>query len=211
MVGKVKNKMNTRMISEISILLAMGFAVKMVSDLVTRTALTFLFIDFLMLTAIVILYRFPKFKVALLVAVIQTVVSGTLFTATDMWFIRPVVVMIAFGIVVFVKRRKWKEQTQFIWACFLTSKLTILSISFIFILILLIMPELLPFGTVEGLTAQSDMFGPNEVALLEDNFKLIIICLLLAMGFIYAYIPAFVHLLGGIIVFKVLKRIERKK
>lgn len=211
MVGKVKNKMNTRMISEISILLAMGFAVKMVSDLVTRTALTFLFIDFLMLTAIVILYRFPKFKVALLVAVIQTAVSGTLFTATDMWFIRPVVVMIAFGIVVFVKRRKWKEQTQFIWACFLTSKLTILSISFIFILILLIMPELLPFGTVEGLTAQSDMFGPNEVALLEDNFKLIIICLLLAMGFIYAYIPAFVHLLGGIIVFKVLKRIERKK
>lgn len=203
--------MNTRMISEISILLAMGFAVKMVSDLVTRTALTFLFIDFLMLTAIVILYRFPKFKVALLVAVIQTAVSGTLFTATDMWFIRPVVVMIAFGIVVFVKRRKWKEQTQFIWACFLTSKLTILSISFIFILILLIMPELLPFGTVEGLTAQSDMFGPNEVALLEDNFKLIIICLLLAMGFIYAYIPAFVHLLGGIIVFKVLKRIERKK
>lgn len=207
----MKNKMNTRMISEISILLAMGFAVKMVSDLVTRTALTFLFIDFLMLTAIVILYRFPKFKVALLVAVIQTAVSGTLFTATDMWFIRPVVVMIAFGIVVFVKRRKWKEQTQFIWACFLTSKLTILSISFIFILILLIMPELLPFGTVEGLTAQSDMFGPNEVALLEDNFKLIIICLLLAMGFIYAYIPAFVHLLGGIIVFKVLKRIERKK
>lgn len=199
------------MISEISILLAMGFAVKMVSDLVTRTALTFLFIDFLMLTAIVILYRFPKFKVALLVAVIQTAVSGTLFTATDMWFIRPVVVIIAFGIVVFVKRRKWKEQTQFIWACFLTSKLTILSISFIFILILLIMPELLPFGTVEGLTAQSDMFGPNEVALLEDNFKLIIICLLLAMGFIYAYIPAFVHLLGGIIVFKVLKRIERKK
>lgn len=206
----MKNKFNSRMIAEISMLLALGFVLKLVTDLLTRSVASFLFVDFLLLITVVVLYRYPLFKVAVAVAFVETIVSATLFTMTDMWFVRPVIVLIAFVVIRIIQKRSWKERNKFIWACFFTSKLTIIAVSAILMGILFVSPDLL--GLDAALAQLSDsMLSTEQVLFLEENLVLLLACSLVLLAFLYSYIPAFVHLFLGMLAFKALQKIENKK
>lgn len=209
---KLSNRLNTRMMAEISMLLSLGFALKLVTDILTRTVASFLFIDFLLLMTVVIVYLYPKLKVVIIVAAIETVVSATLFTLTDMWFVRPIIVFIAFGVIRFVMKKNWKEQTKFVVACFLTSKLTIVAVSFILIAVLYIHPTLLGFdGILNQLQGYNSLISEEQLLFLEDNFEIIMTASLLLMALLYAYIPAFMHLFLGLAVFKILNKVKNKQ
>lgn len=208
-VIRVKDTFNHRMIAEIAMLLALGIVLKLTTDLVMRTVASFLFVDFLLLITVVILYRHPYLKVAFVLLVVETVVSATLFTLTDMWFVRPIVVLIAFGVIRVVQKKLWKERTKFVWACFLTSKLTIVSVSALFMGVLLINPEIL------GLSAALSQLGESvltveQATFLEENYKVLLASSLFLLAFIYAYIPAFVHLFLGMLIFSALQKVNKR-
>lgn len=209
-VDDLKSKINSRIIAEVSMLLALGFVLKLVTDLLTRTVASFLFVDFLLLITVIILYRYPFFKVAVAVAFVETIVSATLFTMTDMWFIRPIIVLIAFVVIRIVQKRSWEERTKFIWACFFTSKLTIIAVSAVLMGILFVSPELL--GLDAALAQLSDsMLSAEQVLFLEENFVLLLACSLVLLAFLYSYIPAFVHLFLGMLAFAALQKVNPPK
>lgn len=204
----MSQRMKTKVMTEVSLLLAVGFVLKLMTDLVTRTALSFLFIDLLMLVTIVILYRNPQWKVALSVAIIEGVMSATLFTVTDMWFIRPIIVMIAFGLIKWVQKRKWKETTKFMTVCFFTSKFTILAVSMILMGVVMLSPQLFGFEMIMGQLENYQSMGmlsEEQMLLLTENMQIFMVIALALMGLLYAYIPAFVHMFFGWLLAKALK------
>lgn len=204
----MSQRMKTKVMTEVSLLLAVGFVLKLMTDLVTRTALSFLFIDLLMLVTIVILYRNPQWKVALSVAIIEGVMSATLFTVTDMWFIRPIIVLIAFGLIKWVQKRKWKETTKFMTVCFFTSKFTVLAVSMILMGVVMLAPQLFGFEMIMGQLENYQSMGmlsEEQMLLLTENMQIFMVIALALMGLLYAYIPAFVHMFFGWLLAKALK------
>lgn len=181
--------MNTKMTTEISFLLALGVILKIITDMIFRTGLSFLFIDLTMIITVFILYRYPTFKVALLIAFAQTIYHGLLFTTTDIWFIRPIIVLLAFGFMKLLAKRKHR----FIYTVFLTSKFTFITISLLFILIVFAFPQLINYDTI---SQQSEMLLDNREfsIILEENFKLIMLTAAVILGLLYAYIPAFANM-----------------
>lgn len=204
----MSQRIKTKVMTEVSLLLAVGFVLKLMTDLVTRTALSFLFIDLLMLVTIVILYRNPQWKVALSVAIIEGVMSATLFTVTDMWFIRPIIVLIAFGLIKWVQKRKWKETTKFMTVCFFTSKFTVLAVSMILMGVVMLAPQLFGFEMIMGQLENYQSMGmlsEEQMLLLTENMQIFMVIALALMGLLYAYIPAFVHMFFGWLLAKALK------
>lgn len=190
----------TKELTTISMFLGLGVVIKLLSDILTRTVLSFLFIDPLTIVTVFLLYKFPRFKNAVLLAIGETTISLILFTATDIWFLRPVMVFIAYGVVKFFKGRKYKDVTKFMWSCFFAVKFNILAISVIFLGLLFIAPDLLPIQEISNSltsTGKEMGLGTTELSLIQDNLTLIMLMSILIIGVIYAYIPATAHLIIG--------------
>lgn len=206
----MKQKISTKMISEIGLLIALGVVFKIVTDIVFRTGLSFLFIDLTLLVTVVILYRYPLVKIALMVGFIQMAISAMFFMTTDIWFMRPVIALLGIGFIKLLQKRKWKDQTKFIWSVFLTSKFTVLAVSIVLIIAILFFPNFINYETVMG-TFEA---GIDEEILwiIEGNFVLLMICAAVLLGLIYAYIPAFANMFIGFLFFKFVgKRIFKEK
>lgn len=203
------NNISTKMTTEVSFLLALGVVLKIVTDMIFRTGLSFLFIDLTMIITVFILYRYPIFKVALLVAIAQTIYHGLLFTTTDIWFMRPFIVLLAFGFMKLLINKKHK----FIYTVFLTSKFTVLLVSIVFMLIVFMMPQVLNYETFMQVADPSGALeGSPAAIIIEENFKLVMFTVALIFGLLYAYIPAFANAIIALIFYKTAgKRLFKEK
>jgi len=196
----------TKDLTYIAIVLAIGAVLKLLSDLFTRTVLFFLFIDPLLLTAVFLLLKYPKIKVALIITAVQSILGVTLFLTTDMWFIRPVIVLLCFIFVKIFNKTKLTIEKKYMFSCFFSSLTTIIVVALVLIGIVLFIPQLFPMDEV---MQQISVFGNNlpiqsQMLIAENTISLILIALGV-MGVFYSFIPASTHLFLAFLISKIFK------
>ena len=202
--------MRTRDLTYISIVLGLSVIFKFLTDILTRTVLFVFFIDPFLLTAVFILLKYPKFKVAIILAISQTVLSAMFFMATDMWFIRPFIVLLCFLSVKIIHKVKVSIEKKYMFASFLSSMSTIIMVSIVLIIIVLFMPNLFPMEEIQQQMALlSGNISEQGQDMMANDFLSLIIISLVVMAFIFSFIPATAHLLLALLISRVFK-IEKK-
>lgn len=207
--------MKTRDLTFISIMLAVGVVLKLVTDVIFRTFLFMFFIDPLILIDVYLLIKYPKFKVALSVAAVQTLLSATLFMNTDMWFVRPFIVLIAFVIVkLFSKKKQITETKKYMFSCFFTSMFTIFLVCLILIGVILFVPDFFPMAEVQSQMASMSQDMPlnaEQRDLINNSLEELMIISLSITAIIFSLIPATIHMLLAFIISKTVKSHKKKQ
>lgn len=197
---------NSKDLTYIAIVLAIGAVLKLLTDIFTRTILFFLFIDPLLLTSVFLLLKYPKLKVAIGVAVVQTILGVSLFFATDMWFIRPIIVLICFIFVKIFYKTKMNIEKKYMYASFCSSLTTIVMVALVLIGIVLFIPQLFPMQEV---MQQMSVFGSQlpieSQSLINENAISLIVIALSAMALFFSFIPAFTHMFLAFLISKIFK------
>lgn len=86
----------TRELTEITMLLILGLIIKVLTDIFTRTFFSFLLLDPFSFMNVVILIKYPKWKNMILLCISETILSLFFFISTDIWFLRPIFILITF-------------------------------------------------------------------------------------------------------------------
>lgn len=101
-------KMKTKDLTFVSLLLTVGIVLKGLTDSFMRTALFFLMWDPLTIINTCIFLKYREKKYLFGVMVVETVLAATIFTTTDIFFFRPIDILITYFICMFIKKGKVK-------------------------------------------------------------------------------------------------------
>lgn len=177
--------MDSYKITKISLLIALSIIIKLVTDIFTRSFLMFLFIDpIIMFTAYIIVYH-SKLNMAIILSVLQTLLSYLIFPTTDIWFIRPFIPIICFLYVSRLNKKDIPTNKKVSKAVFICSYMSILLTALTLVFFLFMMPSLFPMDTIVSTLAKF-----NDIVDV-GTLKNVMAVILIIMGFIYSFVPAF--------------------
>lgn len=185
----------TKDLTIVSLLLATGVIVKYLTDIFTRTFLFFLLLDPLILINVIIFLKYKKPKYLLMVMVVETVLSATLFMTTDFYLLRPINILISYLICILFKNKNPK------WIIFLSTVMSVITDVVFSFLLFLFLPGLTGVDTTE-------IMGILDNINQTFNGGLLVVVYGLSFMFltIWATIPGFINMFLGS---KVLKTLEK--
>lgn len=130
-------KMKTKDLTFVSLLLTVGIVLKGLTDSLMRTALFFLMWDPLTIINVCIFLKYKDKKYLFAIMVVETVLAATIFTTTDVFFFRPIDILMTYFICTIIKKERVKLKY------FLSTFCTLFLNIFGFLGLLLLNPEML--------------------------------------------------------------------
>ena len=133
----------TKNMTFIALLLATGIVFKAVTDSFMRTIFFFLMWDPLIIVNSCIFMRFKEKKYLFSVMVVETVLAATLFATTDIYFLRPLDVLVTYLVCNFIKSNNYKLKY------FLSTFFSLLSNILIILLLFFLFPNVIGIEMTE--------------------------------------------------------------
>ena len=153
------SKLKTKDLTFVSLLLTVGVVLKALTDSLMRTALFFLMWDPLTIINVCIFSKYKHKKYLFAIMVVETVLAATIFTTTDIFFFRPIDILLTYLICcVFIKKDRIK--LKYFLSTFVTLLFNIVGIIFfIFLNPTMLNIDITELQTLYSLIEELDIWG----------------------------------------------------